>query len=263
MSKLKFELFESFESFENENEQVVVHSAQGVSGSNKKPYTYLDEFSALQKNEKKLVEYASDLIEHVYAKTICDKFDALKNSNVDNTYYIKNKYISSGNLLTINKNNVATYTSDVPGSKCLNIKKWAENTNNLSLNSGSFTYPTNNFTENSLNDFYTNITNNYGMNSSIDISFIDTLTAYSNSMMDDLSNNYTSSNQASTYINNIDRYNANIELRQKLDYAMTELYNGDQSIAMYQKKSLDSVVYANILWTILATSLIYYVFVII
>jgi len=258
-----------FEPFTDENKEVVV-AGIGL----KRSYTYLDEFAALQKNEQKMVEYATDLLEHTYAKQYCDKIDRIgvradgtTNSDDPTKYIIKNRYITGGVETEINIGNKDTYKSSTDKSACANVKQWVDGTAVLTLPANPMTGVLSGsdslspFTDTSLTSFYTDINNVYGKNRAMDVSCINLLTTFSNSMVDDLSNNYVSSDSQSNYVENVGNYNQNVKLRLKLDQAMTELYNGDQSIAMYQKKTLDSVVYANILWTILATSLIYYVFV--
>jgi len=54
---------------------------------------------------------------------------------------------------------------------------------------------------------------------------------------------------------------ANLQaLRNKLDVQLAELYNVDGSLPNMYKNQMDSTVYASILWTVLATSMVYYVF---
>ncbi len=54
---------------------------------------------------------------------------------------------------------------------------------------------------------------------------------------------------------------ANVQLRNQLDIKMQELLNSDNSISSIYQKNYDSTIYAGILWTVLASSMIYYVFV--
>lgn len=54
---------------------------------------------------------------------------------------------------------------------------------------------------------------------------------------------------------------ANVKLRNQLDMKMQELLNSDNSISSIYQKNYDSTIYAGILWTVLASSMIYYVFV--
>jgi hypothetical protein len=58
----------------------------------------------------------------------------------------------------------------------------------------------------------------------------------------------------STYNNNV------LALRQELDEKMKELNNSQSSIQAEDKYRYDVTIYAGILWTVLATSTIYYVF---
>lgn len=54
---------------------------------------------------------------------------------------------------------------------------------------------------------------------------------------------------------------ANLQaLRNKLDVQLAELYNVEGSIPNMYKNQMDSTVYASILWTVLATSMVYYIF---
>lgn len=49
--------------------------------------------------------------------------------------------------------------------------------------------------------------------------------------------------------------------RASLDIRIQDLYNNTNSVSVMNQLETDATVYANILWTILATSLIYFVFV--
>ena len=49
--------------------------------------------------------------------------------------------------------------------------------------------------------------------------------------------------------------------RSQLDLKLQELYNDQHSLPNLQQAQVDSTVYAGILWTVLATSLLYYVFI--
>ena len=54
---------------------------------------------------------------------------------------------------------------------------------------------------------------------------------------------------------------ANLQtLRNKMDVQLAELYNVEGSIPNMYKNQMDSTVYASILWTVLATSMVYYIF---
>ena len=63
----------------------------------------------------------------------------------------------------------------------------------------------------------------------------------------------------STMINS--SYNDMTQLRSGLDLKLQQLYNIDNSIPNLYQSQLDSTVYSGVLWTILATTLIYYVFI--
>ena len=56
-------------------------------------------------------------------------------------------------------------------------------------------------------------------------------------------------------------YNAMAQHRAGLDLKLQQLYNVDNSIPNLYQSQLDSTVYSGVLWTILATTLIYYVFI--
>ena len=56
-------------------------------------------------------------------------------------------------------------------------------------------------------------------------------------------------------------YQQMTQLRSKLDLKLQELYNKQNSIPQLYSQQLDSTVYSGILWTVLATTLIYYVFI--
>jgi hypothetical protein len=49
-------------------------------------------------------------------------------------------------------------------------------------------------------------------------------------------------------------------LRNKLDVQLAELYNVEGSIPNMYKNQMDSTIYASVLWTVLATSMVYYIF---
>ena len=54
---------------------------------------------------------------------------------------------------------------------------------------------------------------------------------------------------------------ANLQaLRNKMDVQLAELYNVEGSIPNMYKNQMDSTIYASILWTVLATSMVYYIF---
>ena len=56
-------------------------------------------------------------------------------------------------------------------------------------------------------------------------------------------------------------YNSIKLKRAQLDQKLQELYNVDNSIPQLYQSQLDSTVYSGILWTVLATTLLYYVFI--
>jgi hypothetical protein len=214
--------------------------------------TYLDKYSKLVANEEILLAMGADLEEHLDALQYCNLIQA----NIDNnakiqdrngqmvplTYTINNKYINVPNT-----SNVYLATNAGKPEKCETIQKWNTNKNPSAFNG--------------IVDLNFN-TNNFGVNLATDLSYINVLLTTSNQYVKDISDNYAKQiPEGKNYDDIIKMYNNNVRLRKNLDQKMSELYNGDQTIAMYQKKSLDSVVYANILWTVLATSLIYYVFV--
>ncbi len=58
----------------------------------------------------------------------------------------------------------------------------------------------------------------------------------------------------------LDKYSNNLNLRNELDLKMKEILKTDDSFVNQSKLHYDSTMYASIGWTILATSLLYYVF---
>jgi hypothetical protein len=58
-----------------------------------------------------------------------------------------------------------------------------------------------------------------------------------------------------------ERYNQVLEMRSDLDLKLNELADTKSSISSEMGMKFDSTVYANMLWTILATSLLYVIFV--
>jgi hypothetical protein len=56
-----------------------------------------------------------------------------------------------------------------------------------------------------------------------------------------------------------EKYPQLLSLRQDLDLKLQELYRVKNTIPVENKQQLDSVVYMSILWTVLATSAIYFV----
>lgn len=68
-------------------------------------------------------------------------------------------------------------------------------------------------------------------------------------------------NYDASYNELITKYNNNIKTRGSLDLKLKEIYATDGSIQSELKLNMDTSVYASIMWSVLATSLIYYVFV--
>ena len=62
------------------------------------------------------------------------------------------------------------------------------------------------------------------------------------------------------FIINLLNYNQMLSLRNELDTKLQELYEMNGSIPVIYQQDADSAVYATILWTILASSLLYYFF---
>lgn len=56
-------------------------------------------------------------------------------------------------------------------------------------------------------------------------------------------------------------YKTLLNSRSNLDLQIQDLYNGKNSVSSMNKLEMDAAIYANILWTILATSLIYFIFI--
>jgi len=75
-------------------------------------------------------------------------------------------------------------------------------------------------------------------------------TDYSNTM-----NNFNKGHQEL-----LNKYSNNLNLRNELDLKMKEILKTDDSFVNQSKLHYDSTMYASIGWTILATSLLYYVF---
>jgi len=67
--------------------------------------------------------------------------------------------------------------------------------------------------------------------------------------------NSTSSADLSSTYNNINK------TRSQLDQELNDLYNPETSVTSIFNKQLNTTMYATILWTVLATTLIYYVFI--
>ena len=245
---LKFDNFQGspiIEGFDEYIDKVPVAAiGNGYSDGTK---TYLEVYSEFLANEKMLNQVSTGLLEHMDAAKHCNYIKTISdNNNVE--YYIQNNYLTDNRPVSIKNQNKSEYLTNT--TKCPAVNKWITNLN------GPLTS-----VDTSVRDIsYAVIIANFGKNLSTDLSYIDILIKKSSNIIQDISKNYQNGHNGD-YNTSVSRYNTNIKLRQELDMKMTELYNGDTSIAMYQKKSVDSVVYANVLWTILATSLIYYVFV--
>lgn len=56
-------------------------------------------------------------------------------------------------------------------------------------------------------------------------------------------------------------YGTLLDTRAGLDLQIQDLYNGTNSVSSMNRLETDATIYANILWTILATSLIYFIFI--
>ena len=70
----------------------------------------------------------------------------------------------------------------------------------------------------------------------------------------------TPANTDSSMNNTTNNYNQMLSLRNELDTKLQELYEINGSIPVIYRQDADSAVYATILWTILASSLLYYFF---
>ena len=81
-------------------------------------------------------------------------------------------------------------------------------------------------------------------------------------MLTDIKNQgITPTTTSPTQINDIKKQHSQmIELRNKLDLQLQRLMNKG-SIFAENKLQLDSTVYTTVLWTVLATSVLYYVFI--
>lgn len=58
-----------------------------------------------------------------------------------------------------------------------------------------------------------------------------------------------------------ENYKTLLNSRATLDLQIQDLYNGKGSVSSMNKLEMDAAIYANILWIILATSLIYFIFI--
>jgi hypothetical protein len=63
-----------------------------------------------------------------------------------------------------------------------------------------------------------------------------------------------------SYNATITQYNSMLELRRNLDEKMRLLYNIDNKVSTDKNLYSDSTVYSGIVWTVLASSIIYYMF---
>ena len=70
----------------------------------------------------------------------------------------------------------------------------------------------------------------------------------------------TPANTDSSMNHTAQNYNQMLSLRNELDTKLQELYEMNGSIPVIYRQDADSAVYATILWTILASSLLYYFF---
>jgi hypothetical protein len=70
----------------------------------------------------------------------------------------------------------------------------------------------------------------------------------------------TPANTDSSMNHTAQNYNQLLSLRNELDTKLQELYETNGSIPIIYQQDADSAVYATILWTILASSLLYYFF---
>lgn len=72
---------------------------------------------------------------------------------------------------------------------------------------------------------------------------------------------YTQDDYNSNYQTIINKYNDNLKLRNELDMKMNELMQGDKSISGIYKRNNETMIYTNVVWTVLASSFVYYIFV--
>lgn len=56
-------------------------------------------------------------------------------------------------------------------------------------------------------------------------------------------------------------YSELVKMRNELDRKLADLYGAEDSVSNMYKSQLDSTIYASLLWSTLATTLIYYIFV--
>jgi hypothetical protein len=76
-----------------------------------------------------------------------------------------------------------------------------------------------------------------------------------------LSNNFMDSNLYTSDLTNVKKYHEDIKkLRAELDIKLNALYQTNHSLLADYKYEYDTSIYTGILWTILASSVLYYVF---
>jgi hypothetical protein len=78
---------------------------------------------------------------------------------------------------------------------------------------------------------------------------------------DDASPGVNPNTYNTNYKNIIQQYNNNLKLRTDLDLKLQELMQGDKSVSGLYKRSNETMVYTNVIWTVLASSFVYYIFV--
>lgn len=77
----------------------------------------------------------------------------------------------------------------------------------------------------------------------------------------DSNRGYTQDDYNSNYQTIINKYNDNLKLRNELDMKMNELMQGDKSVSSMYKRNNETMIYTNVVWTVLASSFVYYIFV--
>jgi flagellar biosynthesis regulator FlaF len=58
----------------------------------------------------------------------------------------------------------------------------------------------------------------------------------------------------------VDKYMANVEFRSQLEERLKEIYSKERSAYGDSKQRLDATIYTSVLWTILATTILFYIF---
>lgn len=85
-----------------------------------------------------------------------------------------------------------------------------------------------------------------------------------NTLLSNIAQEYTNSSNLSTNFTSIDdlkkNQNTNITLRNELDLKLQDLYSIQNSLPEMNQTSVDSTIFAFLLWTILATSMLFFVF---